>query len=385
MAIVARRREVDDVFTIDPSAVMQIGFVVVLGLFCCVRLINYGRVLRRILFSGPTAWMTTYVLVAVASAAWSSRADFTLYRAFETMVFLLVAVEAVNRFADAKDVVRFQLLYALVVAIVWHFGDLRYESSLEILHNSMVTGTNIGVLLLFVGAAISGRFWWTAFLLVSLSFLVGTSSASYVSLLFALGCLLMFHSGAQRVGGALLASTAGVVIWGYGLDWGSLVFWGKNGYAISSASGRVPVWQWLLDSVVSQRPLLGYGFGVGENIARVAMDWAGLRMMHMHNAAMSAVVNLGAVGVVVFVLFVGSVLISLWKIRSAAIFPYAFASFVAVLLNSLSMSSVTAPVSLGWVGHMLLYLYLVRLTSVTERRRAQPRRLMTKAAPAVAA
>ena len=385
MAIVARRREVDDVFTIDPSAVMQIGFVVVLGLFCCVRLINYGRVLRRILFSGPTAWMTTYVLVAVASAAWSSRADFTLYRAFETMVFLLVAVEAVNRFADAKDVVRFQLLYALVVAIVWHFGDLRYESSLEILHNSMVTGTNIGVLLLFVGAAISGRFWWTAFLLVSLSFLVGTSSASYVSLLFALGCLLMFHSGAQRVGGALLASTAGVVIWGYGLDWGSLVFWGKNEYAISSASGRVPVWQWLLDSVVSHRPLLGYGFGVGENIARVAMDWAGLRMMHMHNAAMSAVVNLGAVGVVVFVLFVGSVLISLWKIRSAAIFPYAFASFVAVLLNSLSMSSVTAPVSLGWVGHMLLYLYLVRLTSVTERRRAQPRRLMTKAAPAVAA
>ena len=68
MAIVARRREVDDVFTIDPSAVMQIGFVVVLGLFCCVRLINYGRVLRRILFSGPTAWMTTYVLLAAASA-----------------------------------------------------------------------------------------------------------------------------------------------------------------------------------------------------------------------------------------------------------------------------------------------------------------------------
>ena len=91
------------------------------------------------------------------------------------------------------------------------------------------------------------------------------------------------------------------------------------------------------------------------------MDWAGLRMMHMHNAAMSAVVNLGAAGLVLFLLFLARIVIALWKIRTAAIFPYAFAAFAAVLLNSLSISSVTAPVSLGWVGHMLLYLYLVRL------------------------
>ena len=340
---------------------MQIGFVVVMGLFCGVRLITHGRALLRIVFSGPAGWMAAYALLAVGSAAWSSRPDFTLYRAVEMTVFFLVTVEAVYRFADVKDVVRFQLLYALVVAVVWHFADLRYEMSWEILHNSLVTGTNIGALAIFAGAAISGRFWWTAFLLVGASFLVGTSSASYVSLLFGVGCLMMFHTGAQRVVGALLAATAGVVIWGYGLDWGALVFWGKNEYAITSASGRVPVWQWLIESVVSQRPLLGFGFGVGENIVRLAMDWAGLRMMHMHNAAMSAVVNLGAAGLILFLVFLARIVIALWNIRTAAILPYAFAAFAAVLLNSLSMSSVTAPVSLGWVGHMLLYLYLVRL------------------------
>ena len=84
------------------------------------------------------------------------------------------------------------------------------------------------------------------------------------------------------------------------------------------------------------------------------MDWAGLRMMHMHNAAMSAVVNLGAAGLILFLLFLARIVIALWKIRTAAIFPYAFAAFAAVLLNSPSISSVTAPVSLGWVGHMPL-------------------------------
>jgi hypothetical protein len=362
LAIVARRRDADDVFTIDSSAIMQIGFVVMMGLFCVVRLITHGRALLRVVFSWPAGWIAAYALFAFASAAWSSRPDFTLYRAVEMTVFLLVTVEAVYRLADVTDVLRFQLLYAFVVAVVWHLGDLRYDMSWEILHNSLVPGANIGVLAIFAGAAISGRFWWTAFLVVGASFLVGTSSASYLSLLFGVGCLMMFHTGAQRVVGALLAATTGVAIWGYGLDWGALVFWGKNEYAITSASGRIPVWQWLLDSVVSQRPLFGYGFGVGESIVRLAMDWAGLRMMHMHNAAMSAVVNLGAAGLVLFLLFLVSIVVSLWKIRSAAIFPYAFAAFTAVLLNSMSMSSITAPVSLGWVGHMLLYLYLVRLT-----------------------
>ena len=214
LAIVARRRDADDVFTIDSSAVMQIGFVAVLGLFCGARLVGHGRALLRVVFFGPAGWMAAYALLAISSAAWSSRPDFTLYRAVEMTVFLLVTVEAVYRFADLKDVVRFQLLYALVVAVVWHFADLRYEMSWEILHNSLVTGTNIGALAIFAGAAISGRFWWTAFLLVGASFLVGTSSASYVSLLFGVGCLMMFHTGAQRVVGALLAATTGVVIWG---------------------------------------------------------------------------------------------------------------------------------------------------------------------------
>ena len=257
LAIVARRRDADDVFTIDSSAVMQIGFVVVMGLFCGVRLITHGRALLRIVFSGPAGWMAVYAILAVASAAWSSRPDFTLYRAVEMTVFLLVTVEAVYRFADVKDVVRFQLLYALVVAVVWHFADLRYEMSWEILHNSLVPGANIG------GAGALRRGGHLRPLLVD-----GLPAGGRVIPGRHVVCQL--HEPAvrrglpddvPRRGAARRRRAAGRDgrrgDWGYGLDWGALVFWGKNEYAITSASGRIPVWQWLIESVVSQRPLLG--------------------------------------------------------------------------------------------------------------------------------
>jgi hypothetical protein len=362
MVFVARRRDANDVFSVDPSAMMQIGFVALLAIASLFRVILRGPRPARILFAPPVLWLTAYGLLAAVSAAWSSRPDFTLYRAGEMLVFLWLAADAVGSARDDREMVHFQMLYGLVLAVFWHFADLRYGWSLAILHNSLVTGANIGVLFLFAGLKERSWGWWAVFGLLALSLLLGTSSASYISLLMGIAVVLLFHTGSHRTAGALIASAAGLLVWGYGLDYGSVLWWGKNEYAVTSASGRIPVWRWLLDAVISQRPILGYGFGVGENIARLAVDWTGLRMQHTHNVALSALVNLGAVGLALFAVLASHVAGRLRHLRRYPAHPYAAAALAAMVVNALSMSSITAPVSLSWISHALVFLFLARVT-----------------------
>jgi len=366
--LIARRRDADDVFTLDPSAVMQIGFVTFLATGSLIRFITRGPGPARFVFSRPVLWLTVYGLLGIVSAAWSSRPDFTIYRAGEMLIFLWLTADVVASTRSDRELVHFLLTYSLVLAIFWHFGDLRHERSLGILHNSLIPGANIGVLFLFAGLRNEHRGWWAVFAAVLLSFLLGTSSASYLSALVGISVVMMFHPGAQRVAGVLLASAAGLLVWGYGLDYGSVLWWGKNEYAVTTASGRIPVWMWLFDSVVSQRPVLGFGFGMGENFARLAVDWTGLRMQHTHNVVLSALVNLGATGLLLFVAFAAQIAGSLRNLRRYPAYPYAVAALVAVAMNALSISSITAPVSLSWVSHALVFLFLARVSRRDQRK-----------------
>jgi hypothetical protein len=78
--------------------------------------------------------------------------------------------------------------------------------------------------------------------------------------------------------------------------------------------------------------------------------------------ALSALVNLGAVG---FALFAGLTLHvagRLGNLRRFPAHPYAAAALAAVIVNALSMSSITAPVSLAWISHTLVFLFLARVT-----------------------
>ena len=104
------------------------------------------------------------------------------------LVFLLVTVEAVYRFADLRT----WCTSSCSTGSWWRSSGTSPTCDMngpwKILHNSLVTGANIGVLFLFAGAENTGCGWWTVFLLAGASFLVGTSSASYMSLLFGVCC-----------------------------------------------------------------------------------------------------------------------------------------------------------------------------------------------------
>jgi O-antigen ligase len=151
------------------------------------------------------------------------------------------------------------------------------------------------------------------------------------------------------------------------------VFYGKTDSMIMNGTGRLPVWDWLIRNQVSQRPLLGFGFGYGEVQARLFNEGIGaLKMTHLHNAFMSALVNLGCVGTVLLFLFWGGILRATWKLRGFPLRPVMIAAVVATMLDSLTMESITAPLSYGGIGHLLVYVTAIRGLSMAQANSVRP-------------
>jgi len=221
--------------------------------------------------------------------------------------------------------------------------------------------------MVFVGWGISKGLWrWIYYVLIA-AVILATSAASYLSLLVGIGIALLFAKKNKPIAilGLIFVLVA-LTLWKIDLE--KYIFWGKSDYQIQSATGRVPVWQWVLEEKVQERPLIGYGFGTGELLARLYNIQAGrLRMMHMHNVVMSSLTNLGLLGLMLFLMMLKELIQGLWTIRRLYVFNLFAAGFGAMLLNSMSISSFTAFLSLGWICHMLFMMTLFTTATVIKR------------------
>jgi len=146
----------------------------------------------------------------------------------------------------------------------------------------------------------------------------------------------------------------------------SVVFFGKNETNIRTATGRLPIWQWILEERVAARPILGFGFGDGEVQARL-YNVGGFRMMHMHNGFMSAIVNLGICGVALWALMWGAMTRAAWNIPLPKARIVMVGALVTLFLNTLSVETVSAPLSMPWIGHaMFLAMIAVAVWETSE-------------------
>ena len=346
---IRRRRYFDEAYSIDTSAYLQIVFSCVVGLYALKQILSRNYNLRQLLFRRPLVWLMLYYLLAIFSGAWAERPVYTLYRSFEVLVFLVLIIDALA-FLNLDNMLKFQTIFGLVLIISWHFSSLFYRFSFESLHNSQVSGTVI--YLAFLGLLLPGIRWKITYTIIVLSILLATSSASYLALLVGIGGVIMFSGGGKRFLGLGLILFVFLVISIYGIDVIDIVFLGKSEQNILTASGRIPVWQWVYDQYVLQRPFFGYGFGMGETLARF-YNFPGLRMQHMHNVVMGALTNLGFVGLTLFLIFLLNNAILMIKEKN---FPHRsifIGGALALTINALSIPSLTSPISFGFIGHTL--------------------------------
>lgn len=350
--MVSRSRAAEEAFAVDTSAMVQVAFTTLCGAYACALLLRRRGDLRAILARRPMVWLLLYGVLGIVSAIWSERPDFTLYRAVELTIFLILSVDAMATARDLRTMVKFQMIFAAVVIVL----VMLVPSGLTIaeMHSSEVPGTVAGVA--FVGLLVRGPMWRLLYLVILAAIVFGTSAGTFVSIAIGLGIMLVSLRGRWAGVGAILL--AGVVGLGAAadFDFDRYIFWGKSESDIRTGSGRLLVWEWVLREKISQKPVLGYGFGVGETLARMSDPaFSTLQMMHMHSAGMSALANLGVVGLLLLLVLLVDLGRSSWKLSRARAGPALIGAMVTVFANSQVIASVTSTMSVAAIGHCLLF------------------------------
>jgi len=346
-----RRRGFDAAANIDGSALAQITITALCGLYAVHRLVSLGPAISRQFQRTPLLWLLLYGVLAALSMTWSGLPDLTLFRAGQVLVFLVLAADAFAGVRTVEQLARLQLCYAILLVVFWQFPSLLGNFGLRALHSSQIPGAVVGVV--FTGWLLRGWQWRVAYALVVLMVLLGTSTATYVSLIVGVTVLLLTLRG-MFAEAALAFALAATLVFAFPQEAKNTVFYGKTDTNIRTATGRLPTWEWLVDRQMRAHPYFGFGFGYGEVQARL-YNTSGLRMQHMHSSVMSALVNLGMAGLVMLSLFWLSAWRQLLRIRNPRYRAISCGAVAAVCVNSLAIDSVTSPYGFGWIGHILIY------------------------------
>lgn len=352
MFMIRRQRDFDDIYVIDTAALVQIVLNIIFGIYAAIRFLQALPALKKGLFNKPLIWLLLYCVLAIISVLWSDNPEYTLYRSFEILIFLILIADAMITLNTIEDMIKFQLLFGFVLVLFWHLTKIRNGFSLEIMHDSLIPGTIVTSA--FIGWMINGWRWRAIHFIILLSILSATSSATYISLIVGVGTLLIFQKGKVRLFGIVLIFLIIFLIVAYGFDFIDIIFWGKSEQNILTASGRIPVWEWVLREKVSQRPILGYSFGQGEAVARVYdFEYGGFHMLHMHNVVLGALTNLGTLGFILLTFLFLNNIKCIFGFREKLWRPFMLAATCATTLNALSISSISSPLSFGWIGQAM--------------------------------
>lgn len=375
LALVARQREPGEAFLVDRSAMVQVAFTAVCGVYVCVLLWGRSRGCRTVLFRRPMVWLFLYGVLGMVSATWSGRPDFTLYRAAELTIFLVLSVDAMIRAFEPAAMIKFQMVFATVAIALGAFVPSRLN--MAAMHSSEVPGAVVAMV--FLGSLVRGMLWRLLYVVVLVAVVFGTSSATFVSLAVGFGWMMISMRGRRAAAGAMILAAIVGLGFATGFDFDRYVFWGKSEQDIKTGSGRLLVWEWVIREKVSEKPVLGYGFGVGETLARMSDPREStLQMMHMHSAGMSALANLGGVGLFLLLMTMLGVGKGAWKLSRARAGPALVGATAAVFVNSQMIASVTSTMSAAAIGHGLFFSMVAVSCFAVRRHRVNAQATSTK-------
>ncbi len=308
--------------------------------------------------------------LAVASASWSTAPEVTLGHGVSLIMATLLGLYLAVRFDQREQlrIVCFTLGIAALLSLIigWvapSIGVMPDESSWRgmFIHKNLLGKimalSSGGFLLLFLEG---GNYRWLALAGGGLSFGLLLLSRSVSALL--IGVLIvgvtpvlrtLRLSRARHLAFLLLAVVlAEAILLAIYFEWQSLLaFFGRD----PSLSGRTDLWAIVVDAI-ERRPWFGYGlagFWLGwQGESGAVWSALGWRPPHAHNGFLDVMLDLGMVGLALFL--VGYVVAWIKAIRVArssssfsALWPLSFLIFV--LLSESTESTLLAQNSFTWV------------------------------------
>jgi exopolysaccharide production protein ExoQ len=330
--------------------------------------------------------------LALVSWVWSEAPMLTLKRGAMLIGSTLFGLYLVTRFHQ-RELLRLLgwalgIIAVLSVAFVLLFPDRGIAAGL---HQGAWTGIYgekngfgrymaLGTLV-FIALAMQGKRSWPAWLgagLCALLVVLSRSTTALVALVCALGMVAVVPILRQR---GLLLVSLGILALVFIVNSAVLTIWnldaataalGKN----ATLSGRVPLWSALIENI-REKPVLGSGynaFWIGESGAPSALQFevtGGWDVWHAHNGFLDLALELGLLGVLVFLIgylvAFGRAVRTLRSSTFGAGF-WSVAFLVFLLATSVSESTLLRYNSLWWVVYLVTVFAPIPSTSMAHQR-----------------
>ena len=344
-------------------------------------------------------WLFVFLFVCILSLFWSVDPIRTAYKSILIIVATLTAGYLGIRYGYGQwlriivifSFIVISLSYILVLflpgaAIMHtpqHMGSWRGVFSHRNYLGATVAYGNVCILLaLVLWKEIRWRVLSAIFYLLSWGLIVMSRSATGIILTIVLSGLFFLYLTYLKWGNklrawhyALVLGVTGIISIGLLLnsDWVfSLV--GRS----STLTGRVPLWAYLIDKVSNQNLWLGFGLGtIWDNLGfrlevSRTLGWS-VEIINGHNGFVDVLVNLGLVGLVVFMALVIQIACRVFKFlrreRSIASI-WALVTLVYIIVSNLTISYFFEFETFHWV--LLIGLLFV----VTPQKIRDPSRLV---------
>lgn len=328
-----RARDMDAYSSVDASASVAILMTAILGALLFTKM---GKIKREINDSSPFLY---YYYFAAVSVLWAGLQSLAVagYKAVEVIVSFLAIIFIMHNLKTIKERFSFILVSLTFCNVIYLIMFLR--SGLG--HDNAFPLLAITEMLLLLGSVRYNIFKYKQlkhhFIVSALTIVLGTSTASWMSLIIG---LFFFFSTSRKGINLGLALVVAVLFYGAYQLWGdiiySIVFGHKSQEMIESGSGRRELWEAYIEGW-KDSPLVGYGFIVGEKGA-IASRYIAFATNTAHNMMISVLINTGLIGLFIWLYFLWKQCWICWK-YSLRKNPYALTCFPAIIAMFVNANS----------------------------------------------
>lgn len=287
------RANATDYTGIDAYALLDIF---ALFLNCGIVAYYWKKTKREALSHSSIVFWSLFYVFCLLSVFWrvpGTSAVYVLYRAGTMLIMTLSTYFMFSRIPDDQSAFRFLMN---IIGIIMMGGFLKALSTGHLHTNSYSACAALLGILCLVGMKVDFLKWkqvkWY-FIFAMICLVCGTSSASNIA--FLVGIIFYYCLTRKNVnlGKFIVLSILLYGIWScLGEFVIHILFPGKTMEGIASATGRVNMWEHMLE-MWKLRPLTGWGFCVGE---RSGAQFGYMYALHAHNGVISILVNTGLIG-----------------------------------------------------------------------------------------
>jgi len=282
------------------------------------------RYLKRSL-RGSTSFLL-FIIVCIISIAWTPVPDFKgiIAKGIELLSSYLLLSIILYKINDVWRCVYYIVFIATCAALLGgvyvHFGHT----------NTYTISALIGAILgigLYKNYKVKTMKY---FVIINLAILiVGTSSASYISFIFAL--VVLFSTNKKGINIPLLFAAFLFLFLTYEFAMpyiSQYIFYGHTEEQIASGTGREFIWN-IVFRAFAERPFLGYGFVLGERWVFANID--NIFILSAHNGYFSVLLGTGILGMLFFGFYILKTLFQGYILTKGK----TYSGYSAILLSAL--------------------------------------------------